>query len=64
MPISCEPTGLCTRVPQFLDIFEFRTSPACAELLRAVDLLRGLNETGARHAPDDAPIGFMLSPDQ
>jgi hypothetical protein len=46
-------------LPQFLDTFEFRASPACAELLKAVDLLRELNETAARHVLDDAPIGFI-----
>jgi hypothetical protein len=46
-------------IPQFLDTFEFRASPACAELLRAVDLLQELNETAARRVPDDAPIGFI-----
>lgn len=46
-------------VPRFLDAFEFRASAACAELLRAVDLLRELNKTAARRVPDDAPIGFI-----
>ena len=41
------------------DTFEFRASPACAELIRGVDLLRELNETASRHVPDDAPIGFV-----
>jgi TnpA family transposase len=45
--------------PQFLDAFEFRASPASAELLSAVGLLRELNATNTRKAPDDAPRRFV-----
>jgi TnpA family transposase len=45
--------------PQFLDAFEFRSSPVSAPLMKAVDLLRELNQTGARKLPDDAPRGFV-----
>ena len=46
-------------VPQFLDTFEFRASPACTDLLRAIGLLREPNRTEARRVPDDAPISFI-----
>jgi hypothetical protein len=46
-------------VPELLDTFEFRASPAYANLLGALDLLRKLNETAARRVPDNAPISFV-----
>jgi TnpA family transposase len=45
--------------PQFIDAFEFRPSPVCEQLVKAVELLRELNKTGARKVPDDAPRGFV-----
>jgi hypothetical protein len=45
--------------PQFIEAFEFRSSPVTEELVRAVELLRELNKTGARKLPDDAPRGFI-----
>jgi hypothetical protein len=45
--------------PQFMDAFEFRSSPVTEELMKAVELLRELNKTGARKLPDDAPRGFI-----
>jgi TnpA family transposase len=45
--------------PQFLDAFEFRASPVSTQLMQAVDLLRELNQTGARKLPADAPCGFV-----
>jgi len=45
--------------PQFMDAFEFRSSPVSEALLTAVELLRELNKTGARKLPDNAPLGFI-----
>lgn len=45
--------------PQFMDAFEFRSSPVTEELMKAVEMLRELNKTGARKLPDDAPRGFI-----
>lgn len=45
--------------PRFIDAFEFRSSPASEQLMKAVELLRELNKTGARKVPDDAPRGFV-----
>ena len=45
--------------PQFIDAFEFRPSPVSEQLMKAVELLRELNKTGARKVPDDAPRGFV-----
>ena len=45
--------------PAFLDAFEFRSTPATEDLVRAVALLRDLNSKNARRVPDDAPKGFI-----
>jgi TnpA family transposase len=45
--------------PEFLEAFEFRSTPATEELVRAVTLLRELNARNARRVPDDAPTGFV-----
>jgi hypothetical protein len=45
--------------PQFIEAFEFRPSPVSEQLMKAVELLRELNKTGARRVPDDAPRGFV-----
>ncbi len=45
--------------PQFIAAFEFRSSPASEQLMKAVELLRELNKTAARKVPDDAPRGFV-----
>lgn len=46
-------------VPLFMETFEFRPAPGAEELVRAVELLRELNKTGARKLPDDAPCRFI-----
>lgn len=46
-------------VPEFLDTFDLRVSPASEQLIKAVELLRELNKTGMRKVPDDAPCGFV-----
>jgi hypothetical protein len=45
--------------PEFLNAFEFRSTPASQELLKAVGLLRELNSRSARRVPDEAPTGFV-----
>ena len=45
--------------PQFIEAFEFRPCPVSEQLMKAVELLRELNKTGARKVPDDAPRGFV-----
>lgn len=45
--------------PQVLDAVTFAGGTATADLLKAVDILRELNATGARKVPDDAPSGFV-----
>ena len=46
-------------VPQFMEAFQLRPASGTEELVRAVELLRELNKTGARKLPDDAPCGFI-----
>jgi hypothetical protein len=45
--------------PEFLEAFEFRSTPASEELVKAVALLRDLNAKNARRVPEDAPTGFI-----
>ena len=45
--------------PSLLKAFDFGSAPAVAPLLKGVDTLRTLNETGARKVPADAPTGFV-----
>jgi hypothetical protein len=42
-------------VPAFLDAFAFQSNVPADPLLKAVTVLRELNTTGRRVAPDDAP---------
>jgi TnpA family transposase len=45
--------------PEFLEVFEFRSTPASEELLKAVTLLRELNRRNARRVPEEASTGFV-----
>jgi hypothetical protein len=45
--------------PEFLEVFEFRSTPASEDLLKAVTLLRELNRRNARRVPEEAPTGFV-----
>jgi hypothetical protein len=45
--------------PQVLDAVTFAGGTAATDLLKAVDILRELNATGARKVPQDAPSGFV-----
>jgi TnpA family transposase len=44
--------------PTFLEHVEFRAGPGGAPLLKALDLLRGVNRSSRRELPDDAPLPF------
>jgi TnpA family transposase len=44
--------------PTFLENIQFRAGAGGAPLLKALDLLRGLNQSGRRELPDDAPLPF------
>jgi len=45
--------------PQVLAVVRFAGGTAAAGLLEAVEILRGLNASGARRVPADAPDGFV-----
>ena len=45
--------------PRVLEAVRFAGGTAAAELLKAVEVLRELNATGARKVPADAPAGFV-----
>lgn len=45
--------------PQVLDAVVFAGGTAATELLKALEILRELNATGARKVPANAPIGFV-----
>lgn len=45
--------------PAFLAALPLRAAPAAKSLLAAIDVLRGLNASGARKLPADAPTAFI-----
>lgn len=45
--------------PTLLDTFEFRVAPPSASLLKAIELLREMNESGKRKVPKSAPRSFV-----
>jgi len=45
--------------PRFLDIFTWRAAQEDAALLRAITVLKALNDSGARKMPADAPREFI-----
>ncbi|HYZ85436.1 MAG TPA: DUF4158 domain-containing protein [Bryobacteraceae bacterium] len=45
--------------PALLNTFEFRVAPPSASLLKAIELLREINESGKRKVPKSAPRGFV-----
>ena len=47
--------------PAVLAAIEFTGGPSATELLESVAVLRGLNASGARTVPPDAPAGFVPS---
>jgi len=45
--------------PTLLNTLEFRVAPPSASLLKAIELLREMNESGKRKVPKSAPRGFV-----
>jgi TnpA family transposase len=45
--------------PSFLEMFEFQGAPVAQSLLKALEVLRTMNRTGARKVPLDAPMAFV-----
>jgi TnpA family transposase len=45
--------------PAFLDAFAFESVPACASLLRAIEMLREVNKQDAATLPKSIPTGFV-----
>ena len=45
--------------PTMLKVLKFRSTKAAEPLLKAVDILRDMNETGSRKVPDSAPLDFV-----
>jgi TnpA family transposase len=45
--------------PAFLDAFAFESVPACASLLRAIEMLREVNRQDAATLPKSVPTGFV-----
>jgi hypothetical protein len=59
-PMLGEPSaGVRRWAPAFLEAFVFQGVPAAAPLLRAVEVLRAVNRTGATALPDSAPTAFV-----
>ena len=52
-------TTLRKYAPAFLETFQFRGAPVARSLMDTIDLLRAMNQTGARKVPADAPLGFV-----
>ncbi|UEM24521.1 hypothetical protein JL100_030285 (plasmid) [Skermanella mucosa] len=51
--------GVRRWAPAFLEAFVFQRVAAAAPLLRAVEVLRAVNRTGATTLPDSAPTAFV-----
>lgn len=45
--------------PAFLDMLQLRAAPSAQSVLDAIEVLRGMNATGARKVPPNAPTGFI-----
>jgi TnpA family transposase len=51
--------GIRRWAPAFLDAFSFQSVPAAAPLMRAIELLREMNHTGASTLPKSPPMAFV-----
>jgi len=51
--------GIRRWAPAFLDAFVFQSVPAAAPLMRAIDLLRGMNRAASPGLPKSAPTSFI-----
>jgi len=45
--------------PSLLEMFSFQAAPAVKPLIEAIEVLRQMNQSGARLLPDDAPTDFV-----
>jgi len=45
--------------PTLLKVLEFRSTKSSGPLLKAVDVIRDMNETGLRKVPEGAPLDFV-----
>ncbi|MEK4925042.1 Tn3 family transposase [Cytobacillus sp. FSL R5-0569] len=45
--------------PTLLKVLEFHSTKANESLLKAVEIIRGMNESGKRKVPDDSPVDFI-----
>jgi TnpA family transposase len=45
--------------PTLLRVLEFHSTKANESLLQAVEIIRGMNESGKRKVPDDSPVDFI-----
>ncbi|WCT53936.1 Tn3 family transposase [Paenibacillus kyungheensis] len=45
--------------PTLLRVLEFHSTKANEPLLQAVEIIRGMNESGKRKVPDDSPVDFI-----
>jgi hypothetical protein len=52
-------TGVRRWTPAFLATFTFQGVPAAASLLRAIDMLRDMNDAARPSLPKSAPTGFI-----
>lgn len=44
---------------EFLDVLQLKAAPSAQGVLDAIDLIRHMNDTGARKVPEDAPTAFI-----
>lgn len=52
-------TQLRRYTPKLLSAFEFKASNPASPVLKALDLIKELNNTNRRHIPEDAPVDFI-----
>ncbi len=45
--------------PMLLKSFEFQSAKSAEPLIKAISIIRDINETGKRKVPDDAPLDFV-----
>ena len=45
--------------PELLDVLRLTAAPAAQPVLDAINIVRGMNATGSRKVPDDAPVAFI-----
>lgn len=47
--------------PTLLKTLEFRSTKSAESLMKAIDVIRDMNETGKRKVPKDAPLNFVTN---